>query len=130
MTTTDTRYTVRPWQGGHANVGHAAPVSTAPMTPLAPGRGTVRYSVDGTWRYVRDGRIAVQYQPTGEWMWDEQFDSMHLGFGSLVEARRYTAAVDVQAAADSVGFDGPDPNCICPAGRPCLCTSDSIDYER
>lgn len=125
MTATTTAYTVSPVNG--LAIGHIAlpaSVKAAAMTALAPGKGSERFSADGTWRYVREGRVAVQHQPTGEWMFDEQFDAIHLGFGSMAEARRFTFEVDAQALADSTPFDG-DPDCRCI--RACACGSYSTD---
>ncbi|HEX3778617.1 MAG TPA: hypothetical protein VHX38_03040 [Pseudonocardiaceae bacterium] len=123
----NTTITVHP-AGGTANLGvnqipMTAAVKAAPKTPLASGAGDVRVSKDGTWRYVREGRVAVQHQPTGEWMWDE-LDRMQLGFTSMAEARRFTFEVDAQALADSTPFDG-DPDCRCI--RACACGSTSTD---
>lgn len=122
-----TTYTVQEWRGGHANVGHTARATRIPLTKLAAvPAGPDRVSADGQYRYVRDGRrVAVQDVPTGEWLWDEQFDAMHLGWTSMTEARRFTAELDAQAAADAQGFEDGDPDCRCV--RACGCTSYSTD---
>lgn len=92
-------FTVLPWNGGRANTGRQLPTETKtlPLTKLATGTGrhNQRYSADGHYRYTEDdGRWRVRDMVADVLIWDEKFDPMHMGFTSLVETRRFTAARD------------------------------------
>lgn len=69
-------------------------LDSLPMTKLAPGKGSVRVSADGRFTYAREGSAwTARDEQTGQFVWDEKFDSMHLGFTSLADARRHTATI-------------------------------------
>lgn len=100
--TTRPIFTVLPWNGGQANVtatnaGHVA-LATAPMTPLAKGRGWTRYSADGQYRYEREEHLGwfVQHVPSGRWITDLAGVGA-IGFSSCANARRWTHTNPVPA---------------------------------
>lgn len=108
--TQTTMYTVQDWQGGHANVGHRAPRSTAPATKTVRRDGRT-FSKDGRYWYLRDNGwwgVRALERPfecrAGEWLHEED-DRLGFGFATLRSATIFTHARDEAAEQDRVTAD-------------------------